>query len=334
MLFCTWRNPLVSIGLVLLVVACGKAGDEKATQVVAKVNDDEITVHQVNQALQRLGNVPEAQARDAQKQILDRLVDQQLLLQQARNRKLDRDPGVTAAVEAAKQQIIAQAYMEQVMSAAQKAAPNQVKDFYLQHPELFRDRRVYRFAQIAVAASPDKQQAVVAKMRELEKLGDKQKMLPQLADWLRAQQLQFRTSQTTQGAEQLPLERLPTYQQLKLGDLDLAPGAQGIVVSQLIGIQVQPLSEEQAGPYIEQYLQNRERMKLSEDEMKRLHVAAKIRFLGEFAKLEQPASAMDPSARGAAAAPSKTPAAASDGSAETRENVDQDAMAKGVKALK
>jgi len=329
MFFGTRPDRLLNVVLVLFVAACGKGGQDASTQVVATVNDDEITVHEVNQGMQRLGKISEAQARDAQKQILDRLVDQQLFLQQAKAKKLDRDPGVVAAVEAAKRQIIAQAYAEQIMGAAPKATPSQINEFYTQHPELFQQRRVYGLAQIAVVATPELQQTIRAKLEELEKGADKQRILPQFAEWLKGQQLQFRASQTTQAAEQLPLEALAKYQQLKVGDIALTPGAQGVVVSQLIAAQTQPLSQEQAQPFIEQYLQNRERLKLSEDEMKRLHAAAKIRFLGEFAKLEQPLS-KDLAAQG------QTPAVSSEttSGAGGQSKADQDAMAKGVKALK
>jgi hypothetical protein len=91
----------------------------------------------------------------------------------------------------------------------------------------------------------------------------------------------------TQAAEQLPLEALPKYHSMKVGDLLFIPQAQGVVVSQLIAAQTQPLNEEQAQPFIEQFLQNRERLKLSEDEMKRLRSAAKIEYVSEFSKLEQ-----------------------------------------------
>lgn len=314
----------------LAVAGCGAGDEPKASQVAAKVNSDEITVHQINQAMQRLGNVSEAQAQQAQKQVLDRLIDQQLLVQQAIDKKLDRDPRVVATIEAARRQILAQAYVEQVTGGAQKAPEDIVKDFYAEHPELFKERRVYRFAQMAISAPADKQPQIRGKLEELDKQPDKARILPQLADWLRGQNLQFRVTQATQGAEQLPLEALPQYHKMNIGDLMFMPGQQGVVVAQLTAVQNQPLTEEQAKPYIEQYLQNRERLKLSDEEMKRLRAAAEIEYVGEFAKLQDQPAAAAPSGEGeqAATPPAEAPAEADAGSS------DEDAIAKGLKGLK
>jgi EpsD family peptidyl-prolyl cis-trans isomerase len=307
------------------LAACSGEDTPKATQVAAKVNDDEITVHQINQALQRLGNVPEGQAQQAQKQLLDRLVDQQLLVQQAVENKLDRDPRVVQAIEAARRQILAQAYVERVTGSAVKATPEQVTEFYDKHPELFQERRIYRFAQLAIAAPADKHGAIRAKLEELDKQADKAKILSQLAEWLRAQGLQFRATQATQAAEQLPLEMLPRYHQMNLGDLSFSAAPQGVLVAQLTASQSQPLNKEQATPFIEQFLQNREKVKLSDEEMKRLRAAAKIEYVGEFASMqgEQPAAADTP------AMPAAPEAAAQEGQAD-----EQDAISKGLKGLK
>jgi len=322
---------------VFCLTACGRGGgpgEEKATQVAARVNGAEITVHQVNQTMQRLGTVPEAQLKQATKQVLDRLVDQQLLVEQAKDKKLDRDPRVVAAIESAKRQVLAQAYVELVTGGAQKATGDQVREFYTQHPELFQERRIYRFLQMAIALPADKQQAVRAKVEELDKAGgDKQKIFPQLAEWLRGQNLQFQVNQATQSAEQLPLEALPTYQQMKVGDLLFAPSPKGALVSQLVATQSQPVNQAQAEPYIQQYLVSRERLKLSEDEMKRLRTAAKIEYVGEFAKLEQSSASPAPSSADTA----NKPAAAVEPSASVAKQPSsshQDVMTKGVKALK
>jgi EpsD family peptidyl-prolyl cis-trans isomerase len=304
-----------------VLAGCGEGGEKKATQVAAKVNKDEITVHQLNFAMQRLGaNIPEAQLKPAQKQVLDRLVDQQLLVQKAIEEKLDRDPQVVQSIEASRRQILAQAYVQRVAGAAQKASSDTVKGFYDEHPELFKERRVYRFAQMAIAAPADEQPQVRARLEELDKQADKTKILPQLAAWLKAENLQFRASQVTQAAEQLPMEALPRYHKMAVGDLIVSPGAQGIVVAQLIAAQSVPLTQEQATPFIEQYLQNRERLKLSDDEMKRLRTAAKIEYVGEFAKLGQTQPAQAESAAPPTAEAGRTP--------------DDEAISKGLKSLK
>lgn len=307
----------------VLLTGCGSgesgATQSKATQVAARVNGDEITIHQLNQALQRLGTVAPEQTDQAQQQVLTQLVEQQLLVQQAVERKLDRDPRVMSAVEAARRQILAQAYVEQVSGAAQTASSEQVQAFYAEHPELFEQRRVYRFAQVAVNLPAEGQAALRARLEELDKQADKSRAMLQLADWLKAQNLQFRATQPTQAAEQLPLDALPRYQKMNVGDFMYASNQQGVVVSQLIAAQPQPMNVEQARPFIEQYLFNRARIRASEEDLKRLRTEAKIEFMGAFAQMATTqASPPAPKAQEEPVAPAPA----------------QDPMAKGLHGLK
>ena len=99
--------------------------------------------------------------------------------------------------------------------------------------------------------------------------------------------------------------------------------AQGVVVSQLTAAQNQPLNEDQARPFIEQYLQNQERLKLSEEEMKRLRAAAKIEYVGDFAQSEESQPA-------AGAAPASTPPVEGQASGEH----DKQYLEKGIKGLR
>ena len=86
-----------------VLAACGKDDDKKAaSQVAATVNSQEITVHQVNNVLARNPSITPEAAPRAKREIVERLIDQELARQQALEKKLDRSPGVVQAIEAAK----------------------------------------------------------------------------------------------------------------------------------------------------------------------------------------------------------------------------------------
>ena len=288
--------PIATIAA-LALTACGGGGDaKKPTQVAAKVNKDEITVHQVNAALPRLNNPTEAQAKAAGKQVLERLVDQQLFIQKAEEAKLDRDPQIMTAIENAKREILARAYLERVMSSATKANPDSIKDFYGKHPELFSERRVYRLAELAVQVQGDAAAKLRDSLKDMKSLND-------VINYAKANNLQYKANNSVRAAEQLPMEFVTRIAKLKDGEIVAIPGAGGMAIVQIAASQSQPLDEKQATPFIEQFLQNKIRMELAQSELKALRTAAKIEYMGDFVKsaAEAAAAAAAPAVPGAAA---------------------------------
>ena len=292
------RIALVAATLSALAVlaGCGSGHDKVASQVAAKVNGDEITVHQINNALARGGAVAPEQARKVAPQVLETIINQQLLVQKALEAKLDRDPQVVQGLEAARRQILSQAYMEKALAAAPSESKDDVRRFYDQNPDLFQARRVYRFQQIAVAAPPDRVTAIRDEVSRVKTIND-------VAAWLKSQDMPFTTASRTEGAEQLPMELVPQFARMKDGQLGMIPGPNGAAIIQLVQSQNAPLSQEQATPYIERYLKNKSRTELAEAEIKKLRSAAKIEYVGDF-------NATRPGAV-AASSPAATPAAGS-----------------------
>ena len=141
----------VLLALAVAIGGCNKKQETPAaTQVAAKVNADEITVHQINSILARLKNVTPEAAPQAKREILAKLIDQQLAKQQAIAKKLDRSPNVVQAIESARNEILARAYLEQLAAAQPKPTADDVKKYYAEHPALFAERRVYSLEEIAV----------------------------------------------------------------------------------------------------------------------------------------------------------------------------------------
>lgn len=303
----TRSRPLALFTLALLaalalLAGCSKDSDKKsATQVAARVNKDEISVHQINQALQRTPNVPPGQIKQASRQVLDRLIDQELFVQQALENKLDRDPQVMQTLEAARREVLARAWAARVTSKADKPPADEVRKFYAEHPELFAQRRVFNVQELAIRATPEQIAALKEKMGKSNSLGD-------VTQWLREQKIQFTGNAGLRAAEQLPMELLPRYQAMKDGQTALITGASGAIVVHLAASRADPRDEKTATPFIEQYLMNRERAKLTADELKSLRAKATIEYMGDFGPPEGAGAATPAAAAPAAvAAPEAAP---------------------------
>jgi len=303
--------------LVLPLAGCGdkKEGEEKAaSQVAAKVNDDEITVHQLNFELAKLGNLKPEQAKQAANQVLKSMVEQQLLVQKAVEDKIDRDPQVLRSLEAARRQILSQALLQKL--TANQAAPGdaEIADYFSKNPALFSERRIYRLQEINIKVTPENVEAVKAQLQQTKNLGD-------FINWLKAQNIPAQANQSTKSAEQLPLELLPRLHQLKDGQAMTfaVPGALNILV--VAGSQAQPLTQEQAKPMIERYLGNAKKREAATAELKTLQAKAKVEYLGEYTEAGKEA-APAPAAAQSAAQPATQPAA------------NADAIEKGIDGLK
>lgn len=295
------RLVLSAVALALVLSACGREAATPKEAVVekkpsgpaaAKVNGTEIPVEQVTALLSRAGNVAPDQAKAAGRQILERLIDQEVLLQKAAEKKLDQDPKVIQAIETARREVLTRAYLEQAAAGAAKPSEQEIKDYYDKHPELFKERRVYNLREIAINAPQDTLPALQEQMAKSKSLND-------VVNWLKGKNIQFATNQGAKAAEQLPLEVLPKFHQLKDGQTAILPMPAGILVVQVVASQTQPLDETQAKPFIEQFLTNQRRTESAAAEMKKLRETAKVEYLGDYAKpadegksvMEDPANA-------------------------------------------
>ena len=262
----------------LSVAGCGESKDKPASQAAAKVNGDEVTVHQINAELQRAagGNVAQgANADAASKRILEGLIDQTLLVQQAKDAKLDRDPQVLQQLESSRRQILAQAYIDR-QAAATPPTPEEVKDFYEKNPDLFEKRRVYAFREFLFERAKFSD--------EVRNQLNGAKSPSEIAKILNAAGIRYRETNSTRPAEALPIEALPRIAQLAKGD-SLAFTDQNLAnVLMLIDYAAQPVALDRATPLIQQYLVNHKKREITQSKTKELREKGKIEYLGSFAK--------------------------------------------------
>jgi EpsD family peptidyl-prolyl cis-trans isomerase len=262
---------------VALVAGCGKGEQKQAdSQVAARVNSDEITVHEINNVLARTPNVTPETAEKAKREILDQLIDQQLARQRAIDKKLDRSPTVVQALEAAKSEILARAYLEQIALTQPKITPDEVKKYYAEHPELFEHRRVFNLEEIIFAANG----AVAA---ELGQRIEKARSMQEIGDWLQSRGVKFSPSRGVRTAEQIPLEYLPSLQRAKDGEFQVIESGGSYHVIRVVGFKEAPVDEATAASRIEQFLFNQRSRDAIAKELKQAKAQSKIEYLGEFA---------------------------------------------------
>lgn len=263
----------------LLLGACAREGENKpASQVVAKVNGTEISIHQVNAVLGRMGPFPPQEAADLSKRVLEQVIDQELIVEKAKEKKLDRNPQVLQAIEAARRDVLARAYLEEIASSATRPTAQEIKEFFDANPALFKDRRIFTVREIFV---PRRQELHEALQREV----DKGKSISDIAAHLRSGKVAFSTSAAAKSAEQVALELLPDYQRLRDGQTVALVHDGGALVVHMVSAELQPLDEKTASPLIEAFLLSRQRAELMKNAVRHERSIAKVDYLGDFAKL-------------------------------------------------
>lgn len=267
----------------VLLTACGSKDEAKSnkseSQIVAKVNDDEISVHQVNFQLARIGGLDEAHSKLASKKILSRLVEQQLLKEQALKAKLDRDPRIVQAIESSTDEILAQAYLDQQLSKASKPSTTDINNFYQDHPELFSNRRVFRLQELVIDSSKGKQAEIESNLKNFKDINE-------VASWLKSTGYKFSANSNVKSAEQLPMDLLKKLQPLKDGEMIVLPTTHTVNIVYLVASQAMPITSEKASPIIEQYLLNKTKTSLAKTQMDALKAQSKIEFKGDFAEMK------------------------------------------------
>ncbi|MFP5418913.1 MAG: EpsD family peptidyl-prolyl cis-trans isomerase [Gammaproteobacteria bacterium] len=312
----SFRKGYVPLLIAVLIAGCGDAkegaaaGGKTATQVAARVNGTELTVHQVNYALQRIPNLGSEQSKPASMQVLRNLVDQEMLVQKAQADKLDRDPAVVQALDAARRQILADAWMGRRLGIPAAPPDVEVSDYYNQHPELFSNRKVYRLQEISIKAPKDKHDAIRAQMGASRTLND-------FGAWLKTQNLPAKAAQGVKPAEQLPLALLPQLAKMSDGQAMVVNAPDGLLVIALAGSRPQPVTLEQARPAITRLLQTQARQKTAKAELDALRAASRIEYVGDFVDAGKNAPAP------VVAAPTK----------KAIPDADADAIGKGISGL-
>lgn len=260
------------LSLVLLFISSCADNAKPATQIIAKVNDDEISVHQLNNAMAKLPPTTPENLANVRLDLVGKLVNEQLTVQQAVLKKLDRSSEVMMQIEAARREILTKAYLKEVIAGLPKPSPEEVKKFYVAHPELFAERRIYNLQQITIP-SPH---PAIAEIKQL--VADKS--MTDIVAALKQNKTVFTAGASMLAAEQIPLTTLTALAKTQDGQISILESPQAITIVKVEASQLAPATETLAR--IPQYLMNEQAKLAINSKLAQLKASAKIVYMNEF----------------------------------------------------
>jgi EpsD family peptidyl-prolyl cis-trans isomerase len=255
--------------------------------VAAKVGSEEISVHQINQVLGRsnaAGASPEA-LQGMSREVLEKLIDEQLAVEEATQAKLHRAPEVVAQIEAAKREILARAYLQQLTSSLPKPTEAETRAYFAANPQLFAERRAFNLQEIVAKPVPGLADMLTA-------MGNAGKPLSDIAAVLKEKNIPFNGGNATRNSEQIPLDLLPKLYAVKDGQSVVRDSPQNVTLLRVVSSVPAPVTEATALPSIERFLANQRASDAVTARLKELRASAKISYMGEFSA--PPATAATP----------------------------------------
>lgn len=276
-----------ALAVLILLSGCGKEKAGDPTQVAAKVNKGEISVHQVQYALQRQPRLVAAQPQTAARRVLDSLIEQELAAQAARSDGLETDPAVVQAMEAAKREVLARAFQDRLAAKAVSASSDEVDAYYDSRPALFSERRLYSLQEFALDLTDEEASRIQTVLKDA--LG-----VEAITAAFGKAGLRFRARQLAQAAEDLPMGVLESVAKLAVGQsvLTLQPGGARVYV--VLQAQPAPVNRNASKAAIEAFLLADRKRLLVAQEMKVLRERAQVTYQGTFAPAASAASAAAP----------------------------------------
>jgi EpsD family peptidyl-prolyl cis-trans isomerase len=270
-----------TIGLIALaalaLTACDRSVDKKpSTQIVAKVNDVEITMHQINRVVKGMQTVSVDNVASVRREALEKLIDQQIIVEKAKKENLDRTPDVIMAIEAAKKEILAKAYIQKLVMNSSKTKSNDIKEYFNEHPALFSERRIFNFEDIGFQRVAEVMPALRAEVAQ-------QKSMSEIAAWLREKGVKYTGGTYLRPAEQIPLTILPRLQYAKAGEVVLIEIDNAVHLIHVIKYEESPIDLATATPFIKSYFINTNGKQLITDKLKQFRKEAKVEYVGEYA---------------------------------------------------
>lgn len=289
------RRPILTATCVALAVALAGCGTDDAAealekgQVVATVDGQDVTIHQLNAELSGAALPAGEQRKQVEVGALQGLVNRTILANIARQRGIDKKPEYLLQQHRANEALLVQLLQRDIASKISPPTADDANKFMAANPDLFAQRKIFALEQIQFQMPAD-----VNKLKGYEPLKTMQEVEARIIEdglEYRKQNSQLDTIGANPGLIR-QIAKLPP------NEIFIIPANGAVVANRIVGTKLEPFTGERATEYAKALLQQQ---KLGEATEKQLaETIKKSRDAVKYQKGYEPPKA--PTAPGAAPA--------------------------------
>src|SRR4030043_2228334 len=139
--------------VVLILSGCSKSDIAKSSQVLAKVDDKEITTSYFERQIK---NLPESVQRlslegEGKRAILEGMINREILYKEAVKKGINKDVEIKRKLEDMEKELIISAFIQREFGDKLMVEDKEVQDYYNTHINEFKNREEIRISQIVVS---------------------------------------------------------------------------------------------------------------------------------------------------------------------------------------
>jgi EpsD family peptidyl-prolyl cis-trans isomerase len=269
----------IAVAVAVTLVGCkGNNAASAPSQVVVKVDDAEISVHQLNAVLLRLPSLTADELEQKKAEVIDTMIDQQITANQAIKLKLDRTPDALILLEAARDQMLSQLYLAEYAQQLPRPLPADVQKYYREHAYAYGARKEYVLLQLTIPAASEEAKSKWASQKDGRALVD-------MGTSLRADNVPHQLSVLRIASDAMSAELASALSTQDVGAIVPDPVRDAdLRVYEVKQIKEMSLDFADVKTAIEQKLYSDKVTASVPDQLKRLRQTAKVEYVGDFSK--------------------------------------------------
>jgi EpsD family peptidyl-prolyl cis-trans isomerase len=266
-------KPLFAISVVALLLL-GGCQRKAEGQTVAVVNGDEITIPELNFALQH-ARVPDSADKNAvRSQLLQKLIDRRLVAEQAQKDGIDKSPEFLNRQRQATEELLISMLASRRMNSQPLPSDREVSAFIESNPQMFAQREIWTVDQVLYG--PTKSAAFGAEIKGT-------KSIDGILSVLEKYKVQFARQKNRLDTAAIPA---PIYKQLSNLPPDvpfIIPAGDKGIANSIVSREAVPLTGDKAKPIAVAAIRKSQTTNTMESLVKSLRSSAKIEYQPGFA---------------------------------------------------